>query len=246
MKKLMISMTVIALTLVMATPAFAQTSQEGQYIGPIERPCAGLYDAELVECLKQYNETGKLTCADYYNYEIPGELPNYCGQYAGRHIIPQANNSSSQTFKGLSKALSNLKSGGSEDSEVVAAELDKPASRPGSSEPDVSRAVAAGAGEPPSQPGEVSESGGSEDSSNVAGSRKANSKEDSPNDGGDNPNSGGEAEAEESLKNGGEAGAEESLNGTTELPETGGTGFLVLSASALLLAGGLTMFRLFR
>ena len=130
--------------------------------------------------------------------------------------------------------MSNLKSGGSEDSEAAAAELDKPASRPGSSEPDVSRAVAAGAGEPPSQPGEVSESGGSEDGSNAAGSRKANSKEDNPNDGGDNPN------------NGGEAGAEESLNGTTELPETGGTGFLVLGASALLLAGGLTMFRLFR
>ena len=246
MKKLLICTTVVALTLALATPTLAQTSQEDQYIGPIERPCAGLYDAELVECLKQYNGTGKLTCADYYNYEIPGELPNYCGQYAGRHIIPQANNSSSQTFKGLSKALSNLKSGGSEDSEAVAAELGKSASQPGSSEPGVSGATAAGDGEPPLRPEEVSESGGSEDGSNADGSRKADSKEDNPNDEGDNLNNGGEAEAEESLKNGGEAGTGESLNGTTELPETGGSATLLLGASVLLLAGGLTMFRLFR
>ena len=59
MKKMLICTTVVALTLALAlalaTPALAQTSQEDQYIGPIERPCAGLYDAELVECLKEFN-----------------------------------------------------------------------------------------------------------------------------------------------------------------------------------------------
>ena len=123
-----------------------------EYNSTIEDPCAGLSGAELEGCLAGGNGPDVLTCADYYNYEIPPlDIPEECnpgGDADGRNVVPEANKSSDQTFEGFSNTLSAIRSGGRNKAEAKEIEADKPSSQPEPREPDDSDAIASDANKP--------------------------------------------------------------------------------------------------
>lgn len=158
MKRLMIYLTVVALTMAVASPGLAQTAPADQYNVPeltcdnyleFEVPPPELVEeceAEVINCDNYYlyevppsdlvancEPPQDLPCSDYYEYELlRPHLPERCegGTGGGLDAIPAASNSSNQTFENFTNALSGLKSEEANESEAVAAELDEPAEKP--------------------------------------------------------------------------------------------------------------------
>lgn len=245
MKTLLIYLSLSVLLLAIATPAPAQTSQADQYGGPGEDPCAGLSGSELNQCLiesypegSEYNSTIADPCAGLSSPELEACLAGGTGQYGDpRYVVPQANKSSNRAFRGVSNALSKVRSGGQNKAEAEEFGANKPSSQI----------------ETNKHPSPV-ESGGPDGSAVVATAADKTTR---------SSKSGGEKETEvkRSAQKGADAGQKAgndsrstatkpsdgaASSGTTALPETSGFPVMLVGAGVLLLAGGITATRLFR
>lgn len=268
MKKLLICLSFSALVLVITTPALAQAPQEDQYGGPEVISCDEYLSYEvpprdIVEkCSAQYNH--------------PRTHPTGPPVDEARGIIPEANKSSNQTLDGFSNTLSEIRSGGQNKAEAEEIAADKPSSRPDTGEPGVSGVVAADADEsaPLPEPGGMNEAGAvrsaskDTDAAQEAGAEQADSGSKSNNgnnsvdnkkgaksknneNSADSKNKASVRNEEEDAGDGSREAATEAsnvaaLSDVTELPQTAGVPFILVSASVLLLAGGLAASRLFR
>ena len=248
-----------------------------QYNGSVEDPCFGLSGVERDACLEQFYGSEGLTCDNYYQYEVPPlylvesceppenlpcveyyeyelllpYVPERCegGQGGGPDAIPEANKSSNQAFKGLSKTLSEIRSGEQNEAEAEEIEANKSSSQSGSGEPSGSATFAA-ADDEPVQP---SESGGSDEAEAVRPTPKdpdTDQKAGNEQDGAGSESKTGVGDEAEPI-----SGSRDTATGApdatappsvTVLPETSGGSFVLVGAGILLVAGGITAARLFR